>query len=150
MLSMMDNLGMDNLGMEYALKLAEKSPTTPPPIQGEKPEWCKCGNCRDMPKSKNICCRKANCVTKSDEFNLHCLDYRFLTARTENTFFKDPKAINAMYRRTAYRQWARLLVRDKERREHHTSCVLAAIRNRFPSPDGEYVGFKEKSPQEKP
>ncbi len=138
----------DNLGEEYVLKLADKSPTTPPAIEGEKPEWCTCGNCRDMPKSKDICCGEANCRTKSDEFNLHCLDYRFLTARTENNFFKDLKAINEMYRRTAYRQWARVLGRDKER-EPHKSCVLAAIRNRFPSPDGKYVGFKERSPQEK-
>ena len=100
-----------------------------------------------MLKSKNICCGEANCITKSDAFNLYCLDCRFLTTRIEKKIIGH-KNLNEVYRITAYRQWAKVLGR-KGKREHHTSCVLAAIRNRFPSPDGKYVGFKERSPQEK-
>ena len=39
------------------------------------PEWCKCGNCRNMSQEiENVCCKKRKCVTENARFQKVCLD----------------------------------------------------------------------------
>ena len=51
-----------------------------PPSQGpysENPDWCKCGNCRQMPLLiENLCCKKSPelCISKIPEFTLLILE----------------------------------------------------------------------------
>ena len=41
----------------------------PPQEQGPCPEWCVCGNCRNMPlEVEKVCCRKKNCDAKKPRF----------------------------------------------------------------------------------
>lgn len=51
--------------------IAITPPLQPIPLQeqGPRPEWCVCGNCRNMPlEVEKVCCRKKNCDAKKPRF----------------------------------------------------------------------------------
>ena len=51
--------------------IAITPPLQPIPLQeqGPRPEWCVCGNCRNIPlEVEKACCRKKNCDAKKPRF----------------------------------------------------------------------------------
>lgn len=120
----------------------------------QKPSWCSCGNCREMPLViENVCCRQlpASCYSKLAEFNLLILEPTVL--RLANNYRADIFALliddevddrNKSYRHSAYRQyvlWRNGYLGASNRRVIPSCCVWA-IRDSFPSPHGHYTGFK--------
>ena len=111
--------------------------------------WCICGRCRHMPlEVENICCRQRICITREEFFQSAVLDMGVLSIAIVNrsdVFADDPEYTPASYRKAAYRQW--ILWQHgylgRANRRVVPSCVVWAVRDKYPSPDGLYLGFKE-------
>ena len=126
----------------------------PPPIpqqrQGPLPEWCVCGNCRNMPlEVEKVCCRKKHCDTKKTRFLKLCLDPDYLELSIKSSAdIRNDRQNNSTrsFRKAAYRHY----ILDKHgylgkgRRKVAPSCVVWEIRERYPSSTGIYMGFKER------
>ena len=130
-------------------------PSQGPPVS-ENPDWCKCGNCRQMPQVvENLCCKKSPemCISKIPEFTLLILEETVL--RLANNYRQDVFALgieeqeeiedrNRSFRHSAYRQY--VLWRHGDlgagNRKVIPSCCVLAIRGKYPSPTGQYTGFK--------
>ena len=113
-----------------------------------KPKWCICGRCRPMPTAiEQKCCRQRQCVTLDRRIRNVVLDSDVLRAaissRAED-FVDEPVYHNKSMRHVAYRQYVmhqhghlgagnRVVVK---------SCIVWLIRDKYPSPDGEYTGFR--------
>ena len=57
--------------------IAITPPLQPIPLQeqGPRPEWCVCGNCRNMPlEVEKVCCRKKTVMQKNQDLKNLCLD----------------------------------------------------------------------------
>ena len=63
-----DNDDNDAEGYSPAAEVSvaiQPTPPIPQPRQAPVPEWCVCGNCRNMPlEVEKVCCRKKNCDAK--------------------------------------------------------------------------------------
>lgn len=124
----------------------------PPPIpqerQGPLPEWCVCGNCRNMPlEVEKVCCRKKNCDAKKARFKKLCLDKDYLELSIKSSAdIRNDRQNNSTrtMRKAAYRHY----ILDKHgylgkgRRRVAPSCVVWEIREHYPA-SGIYMGFKE-------
>ena len=67
----LDNVNDDDNDAEVYSPAAEASvaiqltPSISQQRQGPVPEWCVCGNCRNMPlEVEKLCCRQKNCDAK--------------------------------------------------------------------------------------
>ena len=115
------------------------------------PSWCKCGRCREMPiPTENVCCRQQPCITTAAMFNTNVLNTEVLSISIAivgrcDDFADLPEYTPTSYRKAAYRQWVMwqhgYLCRHNQKVV--PSCVVWAIHNVYPSPDGVYLGFKE-------
>ncbi|XP_070550697.1 P2X purinoceptor 7-like [Ptychodera flava] len=134
--------------------------------------WCSCGKCSAMASQVEcICCQKCDflqsrpelepnsCITEHVDFKVVCLHPAVLgTAfirqelnrkRRHTDTVESETLSNKQYRLAAYRQfiawghsWQRL---GQGVRKVVPSCVVTAIRNKYPKGDGEdCIGFKEK------
>ena len=125
----------------------------PLPQMDSAPKWCYCGYCRtdwdEQYKSKEYCCNKKPCITKSDEFlslsfnsenigtNIPLYSYYKVLPKVE---FSDSKFRYQGYRSFILYQFGEL---GKNVRESPPSCVKSALRYKFPSTDGKYTGFRD-------
>ncbi|XP_065054976.1 P2X purinoceptor 7-like [Rhopilema esculentum] len=110
--------------------------------------WCKCGICVDTGHpAENKCCDRKVCVTAYRMFGKLCLDRDVLqlniTARCDIRADPMDFSMNS-FRKAAYRQftlwkYGRL---GRGNRRILPSCVVKIIREAYPSPDGQYMGFK--------
>ena len=113
------------------------------------PSWCICGKCRLMPSpDENKCCRQRPCVTQQPAFENIVLDREALSVaivgRTDVLVDRSDFS-NEGYRFAAYRQfilWQNGYLGRGNRRVV-PSCAIWAIRDKYPSHDGVYTGFKE-------
>ena len=111
--------------------------------------WCVCGRCRHMPlEAENICCRKRVCITREEFFQSAVLDMSVLSiviVNRSDVFADDPEYTPSSYRKAAFRQW--ILWQHgylgRANRRVIPSCVVWAVRGRYPALDGQYLGFKE-------
>ena len=133
-------------GIELAKALLEPSPEFP---EESNNSWCICGKCQPMDNPiENVCCRQRCCVTTLTYFETGVLDTTVLSIaivyRSE-IFVDDPEYTPASYRKAAYRQWTLWQhgYLGRSNRCIVPSCVVWAVRNRYPAPDGSYMGFKE-------
>ena len=139
------------LGTRGGISLAQSLLEPPPgPEQpGNGPNWCVCGNCREMDTPReNVCCRRRMCVTTFDNFHLLCTEHAVLTVAIHNRadIYADPIDYSpGSYRKAAYRQYILWVYGylGQENRRIIPSCVIWSIRNWYPSPNGVYMGFKE-------
>ena len=118
------------------------------PHSSNLPDWCICGKCGPMPLStENVCCRKRPCVIMLEFFESAVLDMNVLSIAIVNrsdVFADDPDYSPSGYRKAAYRQW--ILWNHgylgRGRRRVVPSCVVWAVRSRYPAPDGHYLGLR--------
>ena len=119
-----------------------------PPLQAT-PDWCRCGKCRQMDNPvERVCCRNTTCVTTSDLFYDICLNRHVLSVGIINRsdfFGEDPEFTPANYRKIAYRQYIMYQhgYLGRANRKVIPSCIVWKVRDNFPAPDNNYLGFKE-------
>ena len=114
------------------------------------PEWCICGQCREMKKEvERVCCKNMEKNHEHELFENHVLTEHNLelAMRTNADFFNYPfdPTRNASWRFNAYRQfiiwvWGKL---GRRNRKVVPSCVIWKIRDRFPDASGNYTGFMD-------
>ncbi|KAK3731611.1 hypothetical protein QZH41_015865 [Actinostola sp. cb2023] len=123
-------------------------------------EWCSCNNCKTMHTgTESVCCRENAkvldklpegllCITKLEDFTVVCLNKAVLETAlsqyVESEGFIDDEPLNDTYRYIAYRQWTYWThgKLGKKIRIPIPSCVVAKIRNCYPSEYGQYKGFE--------
>eukprot|EP00111_Clytia_hemisphaerica_P012464 TCONS_00036571-protein len=125
-------------------------PPPPQPPSSSKPDWCKCSKCRDMPTLvENKCCGRKNCITLHAKFGKFCLDKDILILnikaradiRAEQVNVEKNKLRKASYRQFILWKHGRL---GRYERRVAPSCVVLAVRRKFPSRDGVYMGYKPR------
>ena len=127
-----------------------------PPLQSTRmpgiraPPHCSPGRiCCHMPTDvENVCCGMArNCITLGPQFPMYCTDEGALriALRMLNEFFVEEVEIlnNNSLRHAGYRNFV-LWQYGRIGRGHRVvipACVVQAIRNAYPNPNGIYTGF---------
>ena len=104
--------------------IAMTPPLQPIPLQGQgpRPEWCVCGNCRNVPlEVEKLCCRKKNCDAKKPRFK-------------KSVF--GPSLSSTVSKKQCKRK-------RKARRKVAPSCDVWKIREHYPFSTGIYMGLKE-------
>ena len=137
---------------DFAKKLLDEknAPPPPPPSPGNNssPEWCRCGVCRPMPSDQeNLCFKRVNCITRFQVFNNICLDRYILEVCIKarcDIRADDFNFSMESFRKAAYKQFIlwRYGKRGRENRRVVSSCAVLSIRHTYPSPDGQYMGFR--------
>ena len=123
----------------------------PEPIPPNRPDRCKCGRCRNMPtRVEQVCCGKRwpHCFSMDLDVRNSCInDRNIITAFRGNREIlgnlNRERNMRAM-RHTSYRQFVMLKYGHlgKSNRVVIPSCTVWMIRDKYPSPDGHYTGFK--------
>ena len=113
-----------------------------------QPNWCKCGHCRPMNTAiEHKCCRVATCRTLQHTIRQVCLDSTVVKTPVNancDTFMRIVSHDNRAMRLAAYRQF---VVSEYEHLGRNNrvvipSCIVWLIRDKWPSTDGKYTGFK--------
>lgn len=143
------NTFSSNGGLELLQSVVNTEPQDNPTQPSNLPGWCICGRCRSMPTpAENVCCRKRPCITTLEFFQSAVLDMNVLSIAIVNRsdmFADDPDYSPSGYRKAAYRQWVLWNhgYLGRANRRVIPSCCVWAVRNKYPSPGGHYLGFKE-------
>ena len=117
--------------------------------QSISPPWCRCNMCRQMPTSKERkCCGQKRCKTFEPGVRNVCLNSQVVATAINSdcdTMVRTPKHDNRNMRHAAYRQYVMHEYGHlgKGNRVVIPSCVVWMIRDKWPSHDGNYTGFKE-------
>ncbi|XP_070540792.1 P2X purinoceptor 7-like [Ptychodera flava] len=118
-------------------------------MQYDTPNWCRCQRCRPMPTPREmICCGHRSCITMTPNCRLVCGTgevLRTAIASRSYDFVCTPTYDNRSMRHAGYRQYVmweygRL---GRGNRVVCPSCVVWMIRDKFPSGDGSYTGFRD-------
>ena len=139
-------------GLRSAKDIVEVPQGQQPPGQQPSangvPRWCICGKCRPMPTAdENKCCRQRSCVTLQPCFETLVLDRDALSVAIVgwmDMLVDRSDFSNVGYRFAAYRQyvlWQNGYLGRGNRRVV-PSCATCAIRDKYPSADGIYTGYK--------
>ena len=102
-----------------------------------------------MPTSQqNVCCRSWPCITMTDTFENTVLNRDILSVaivHQADVYSDDTRYEPSDYRKAAYRQWTmwRCGYLGRGNRRVIPACAVWAVRNKYPAPDGNYLGFKE-------
>ncbi|XP_028395416.1 uncharacterized protein LOC114519475 [Dendronephthya gigantea] len=126
----------------------EPQPPNPEP-DNDAPDWCKCGCCIIMPtQEENKCCTRSRrpCISRTNLFSQLILDGNVLEISMryrEDVLVLNNVRNNENFRHAAYRQYVlwqhgRL---GRGNRRVVPSCCVVAIRNCYPSPNGQYRGY---------
>lgn len=115
-----------------------------------RPAWCKCDHCTpsSVPQEE-LCCRRSvgTCITSSPLFEQLVLSRSLLEAVL---LYRDPlssladRGQTATLRHCAYRQYIswRFGVPPNDTHPVIPSCCVWRVREEYPSPDGQYSGFR--------
>lgn len=116
-----------------------------------KAPFCDCGYCREMPTDKErVCCKERRlCRSTTLAFQNICLDSDNLATvirSLADTYVFTPTYDNRAMRHAAYRQYVMWIHGHlgKGNRKVIPSCCVWKIRKHYPSPNGQYSGFKER------
>ena len=130
-------------------KIKENSEGTTQPVNLRP--FCVCGSCQEMMTEKErICCRERRlCRSKSLAFQNICLDSDNLATvirSLADTYVFTPTYDNRAMRHAAYRQYVMWIHGHlgKGHRKVIPSCCVWKIRKHYPSPNGQYTGYKDK------
>ena len=141
--------GIEPLRSMLAHKPKGEEPEPPEDTNSQSLPWCKCGRCRPMPTPReNVCCKQRPCITTVDIFTTNVLNTDVLSIAIvgrSDDFADTPEYSPASYRKVAYRQWIMWQhgYLGRNNRRVIPSCVVWAVWNAHPTPDGVYLGFKE-------
>ena len=122
--------------------------TVPPPDNDDIPPWYKCRNCRPMnTPEEDVCCGRHSCITSYRHFYNICLDQQVLTVaiHQRSDIRADPIEYSSeSCRKAAYRQYILWIYKKLGRGNRRVcpSCVVLAICHWYPSPTGQYMGFR--------
>ncbi|XP_013409819.1 uncharacterized protein LOC106173290 [Lingula anatina] len=144
------------IGIDVEHSLKEKSgevPQDPQPSRSGRPTWCVCGHCREMPsEAERVCCNQQhNCRSEDPIMTYNILNTfnlavnRVLRGDYEggDNDREEGEEDNASMRHAAYRAyicWQHHKLTLGDRRVIPACCVWK-IRDKFPSPTGQYKGF---------
>lgn len=126
-------------------------------------EWCSCGNCKKMPKDvENLCCKEIDevrdrfltgsqiqCVIEHPFFEPTCcneyalqLSYNLMQKIKRMEIRREN---NDRYRWTAYKNFVYTVYGklEPEMRKVNPSCVVNAVRRKFPEETEMYTGFQQ-------
>lgn len=113
------------------------------------PPFCVCGFCREMPTDKErLCCKERRlCHSKTTVFQNICLDsdnIETVIRSLADTYVFTATYDNRAMRHAAYRQYVMWIHGHlgKGHRKVIPSCCVWEIRKHYPSPNGQYTGFK--------
>lgn len=116
-----------------------------------KQPFYNCGYCRKMPTDKErVCCKERRlCRSTTLAFQNICLDSDNLATvirSLADTYVFTPVYDNRAIRHAAYRQYVMWIHGHlgKGNRKVIPSCCVWKIRKHYPSPNGQYTGFKER------
>ncbi|XP_033474668.1 P2X purinoceptor 7 isoform X2 [Epinephelus lanceolatus] len=136
--------------------LQPAEPDAQPPLDHKpdprpcRPAWCKCGRCTpsSLPQEE-LCCRWSDgaCITSSPLFEQLVLRRSLLEAVL---LYRDPLSPPAdrhqpsALRHCAYSQYIswRIGVPPEDTHPAIPSCCVWRVREEYPSPDGQYSGFR--------
>lgn len=139
-------------GLQSAKDIIKSSPQgqQPPGQQPPAgvPSWCICTKCRPMlTADENKCCRQRSCITLQPCFQSLVLDRDALSVAIVgrmDMLVDRSDFSNKGYRFATYRQyilWQNGYLGRGNRRVV-PSCATCSIRDKYPSADGTYTGFK--------
>lgn len=144
-------LAMGRGSLDFAKKLLDERnglPLPEPSPGNASPEWCKCHVCQPMPsEQENVCCKRVNCITGFQVFNNICLDRDTLEVCIKAHCDIRADKFNFLmesFRKAACRQcilWGLGKLGQGNRRVV-PSCAVLKIRRTNPSPNGQYMGFR--------
>ena len=139
-------------GLQSAKDIVEVPQGQQPPGQQPSangvPSWCICGKCRPMPTAdEKKCCRQRSCATLQPCFETLVLDRDALSVAivgrmdmlVDRSDFSNEGCRFAEYRQ--YVLWQNGYLGRGNRRVV-PSCATCAIRDKYPSADGIYTGYK--------
>ena len=118
------------------------------PPNPSPPNWCKCGRCREMPTAReNVCCGLVNCTSTQQYFRSTVLDPDVLQLNIRyraDVLNLRPDYSSAGYRKAAYRQYVlgQYGYLGRGNRRVAPSCAVCCIRHCYPSPTGDYMGYR--------
>ena len=97
---------------------------------------------------ENVCCRKKPCVTTTEVFQNIVINRDVLSVATVNChdmLVEDITYMPGAYRKSVYYQWIMWRIDYLGIGVHCVVllCVVWAVRDYYPAPDGCYLGFKE-------
>ncbi|XP_068122633.1 P2X purinoceptor 7-like isoform X2 [Hyperolius riggenbachi] len=122
-------------------------------------DWCKCGNCMQMPTLRESqCCNQIEAICQKFKEDITCVTQipyfsnTFVNTEAVENFFRfhpnvtehpDERLYNRKLRQTAYRAFTVWLYGylGKRRKRAIPSCVVKRIRETFPDPEHLYKGF---------
>ena len=92
-----------------------------------------------------VCCRNTPCVTTSDLFYDICLNSHFLSVNHSDFFNEDQEFTPVIYRKIAYRLYIMYELATCEGliERSFLSRIVWKVRDNFPAPDNNYLGFKQ-------
>lgn len=133
--------------LQDLVKVIQGEPASPTP---ENPElaWCICNVCVQMPSAEERkCCGKVRCLSSYHVFQKVCLDRDVLEVHIKahaDHYAENIEFTTNAFRKAAYRQFImwRFGKLGYGNRRVIPSCIVHMIRCAFPSPDGQYMGFK--------
>lgn len=148
---MLVELLQDRGGVELARCLLQRSGDGEQPPQGPQgpQEWCTCGKCRYMDNPvERVCCKMRPCITTTDMFHDVALNRNVLAVGilSASDFYGNPvEFAPSNFRKSAYRQYIIFShgYLGRGNRKVVPSCVLWKVRDNYPAPDNNYMGFKE-------
>ena len=97
---------------------------------------------------ENACCRKLEGVTKLEAFENIVLGINVLSVAIishSDIYADNPEYTHASYRKAAYTQYTMWIhgYLGRGNRQVIPSCIVWAVRRRYPEPHGIYLGFHE-------
>lgn len=140
-------------GLHLAKALVEGGPSHPGPSDpsGENNNlpWCLCGRCQPMPTpQENLCCKSRPFITTTEMFETVVLNRDILSVaivHRSDVYSDNYRYEPSDYHKAAYRQWTmwRCGYLRRGNRRVIPSCVVWCVQDKYPAPDGNYLGFKE-------
>ena len=99
-------------------------------------------------EQENLCCKRVTCVTSYNTFSNICLDRDVLEIcikarsdlRADDFDFSMESFRKAAYRQFALWRYGKL---GRGNRRVIPSCAVLKVREIYPAPDGQYMGFKQ-------
>lgn len=138
------------LQLKDIIASVQNDPSGQPSTSHAFPSFCVCGHCREMPTDRErVCCKERRiCRSETKAFENIYVDSDNLSTAIRSladTYVFTPVYDNRAMRHAAYRQyimWQHGHL-GKGHRKVIPSCCVWKVRKHYPSPNGQYTGYKD-------